>query len=302
MPVDFLLTLYVPAKIPHHMLQESITLQHRAADIYPNVLLLNGHPAITRFTFYSKKQGSLFLEENSLLVVKEGALNLKFGDLDYMINKRQLIVLAQNTLVEWQSFPEPGTTVCFQFSFNQHLLKQFTTLAEWQITGNNETPGTALRNQSNHLQKYLDSLDPYLDNSTTVNGCLTKIKLLELLFCLASTDSSVLSLLLQTQKTDLPNIKAIVEEHVMSALPLSKLAALSQRSLSSFRRDFLSIYNMPPSKWIRERRLKKAQDLLCTTRMSITDICYSLGFENITHFSRLFKSRFGFPPSTSRTK
>ena len=284
------------------MLQEPTTLQHWAADIHPNVLQLNGHPAITRFTFYSRKQGSLFLEENSLLVVKEGSLNLKFGALDHMVNKRQLIVLTPNTLVEWQSFPESKTTICFLFSFNQPLLKQFTTLAEWPITGNKVISATVMSNQSSHLQKYLDSLDPYLDNSSTVNGCLTKIKLLELLFCLASTDSSVFSLLLQTQKRVQPNIKAIMEEHVMSALPLSKLAALSQRSLSSFRRDFLSIYNMPPSKWIRERRLKKAQDLLRTTRMSITDICYSLGFESITHFSRLFKSTFGFPPSVYRTK
>jgi len=135
-----------------------------------------------------------------------------------------------------------------------------------------------------------------------VHGCLTKIKLLELLFCLAGSDPSFFSLLLHTKKSVRPGIKAIMEEHVMSAISLNKLASLSQRSLSSFRRDFLSIYNMPPSKWIRERRLKKAQDLLRTTRMSITDICYALGFENITHFSRLFKSKFGFPPSTYRTK
>ncbi|OQP40838.1 hypothetical protein A4H97_14615 [Niastella yeongjuensis] len=284
------------------MLQDSNTLQHKAADIHPNVLLLNGHPAVTRFTYYSSKQGSFFIEENSLLVVKEGALNLKSGNLDHIVHKRQLIVLTHNTLVEWQSFSGSGPTVCFLFSFNQHLLKQFTTFADWKISGNKVPPGTVMSNQSSHLQKYLDSLEPYLDNTTTVNGCLIKIKLLELLFCLAGTDSSVLPLLLQLPKSVRPNIKAIVEEHVMSALPLSKLAALSQRSLSSFRRDFLSIYNMPPSKWIRERRLKKAQDLLCTTRMSITDICYALGFESITHFSRLFKSRFGFPPSVYRTK
>lgn len=284
------------------MLQETITLQHRAADIYQNVLLINGRPAITRFTFFSKKQGSFFPEENSLLVVKEGALNLKFGDLDHMVNTHQMIVLAHNTLVEWQTFPESGTTVCFLFSFSQHLLRKFATLAEYKITGTRAEPGMVMNNHSNLLQKILDSLDPYLDTYDNVNDCLTKIKLLELLFCLGVTDSSVIPLLMHSSKSVRPHIKAIMEEHIMSAMPLSKLAALSQRSLSSFRRDFLAIYNMPPSKWIRERRLKKAQDLLCTTRMSITDICYTLGFESITHFSRLFKSRFGFPPSSCRTK
>ena len=288
------------------MLQESTAFQHRAADIHQNVLLLNGHPAITRFAFYGKKQHALFSEENSLLVVKEGVINLKFGDLDYMINKNQLVILAHNSLVEFQSIPQPDSppekTICFLFSFSQHLLKQFIALADLRTTGNPAGSDVVINNASCHLQKYLDSLDPYLDTSSVVHGCLTKIKLLELLFCLASSDPSLFSLLLHTKKSVRPGIKAIVEEHVMSAISLNKLAALSQRSLSSFRRDFLSIYNMPPSKWIRERRLKKAQDLLRTTRMSITDICYALGFENITHFSRLFKSKFGFPPSTYRTK
>ena len=288
------------------MLQESTALQQRAADIHQNVLLLNGHPAITRFAFYGKKQQALFSEENSLLVVKEGAINLKFGDLDYIVNKNQLVILSHNSLVEFTSLPQPGSppekTICFLFSFNQHLLKQFMTLAEFRITSNREASGIVINNGSCHLPTYLDSLDPYLDTSAMVHGCLTKIKLLELLFCLAGSDPSFFSLLLHTKKSVRPGIKAVMEEHVMSAISLNKLASLSQRSLSSFRRDFLSIYNMPPSKWIRERRLKKAQDLLRTTRMSITDICYALGFENITHFSRLFKSRFGFPPSTYRTK
>jgi len=57
---------------------------------------------------------------------------------------------------------------------------------------------------------------------------------------------------------------------------------------------------MPPSQWIRKKRLEKAQELLTSTTMTVTDICYTLGFENIAHFSRLFKSQFGYPPSEFR--
>lgn len=284
------------------MLQETTPLRHTAADIYQNVLFLNGRPAITRFTFFSKIQDPFLPEENSLLVVKEGALTLRAGGQDLMVNKHQMVVLAQNNLVEWQSFSEPGTTICFLFSFNEQLLKQFASLTEYKMAGNRAVTAMVMNNQSGLLQKFPDSLDPYLDTCDNVNDCLIKIKLLELLICLSATNSSAIPLLLQARKTIRPNIRAVVEEHVMSAMPLSKLAALSQRSLSSFRRDFLSIYHMPPSKWIRERRLKKAQDLLRTTSMRITDICYALGFESITHFSRLFKTRFGFPPSRYRTK
>jgi AraC-like DNA-binding protein len=59
----------------------------------------------------------------------------------------------------------------------------------------------------------------------------------------------------------------------------------------------MSIYHMTPSQWIRIKRLEKARALLLSTTMTITDICYTLGFEHIAHFSRLFKAHFGYPPS-----
>ena len=93
------------------------------------------------------------------------------------------------------------------------------------------------------------------------------------------------------------DITSTVEDNIMNSLSLNQLAVLSGRSLSSFRRDFLAIYNMPPSQWIRQRRLDKARELLLNTTMTITDVCYTLGFENLAHFSRLFKSCFGHSPT-----
>ena len=42
------------------------------------------------------------------------------------------------------------------------------------------------------------------------------------------------------------------------------------------------------------------QELLQSTNMTVTDICYTSGFESIAHFSRLFKSQFGNSPSEFR--
>jgi AraC-like DNA-binding protein len=150
------------------------------------------------------------------------------------------------------------------------------------------------------LLKYIDSLEPYFIEPEKVKGSLVKIKLLELLFYLAGMDNNVLEQVLDLREQFRYNITATVEENIMNSLSLNQLAVLSGRSLSSFRRDFLAIYNMPPSQWIRQKRLEKAQELLLSTTMTITDICYTSGFESIAHFSRLFKSQFGYPPSEFR--
>ena len=40
-----------------------------------------------------------------------------------------------------------------------------------------------------------------------------------------------------------------------------------------------------------------AKEMLASSSLSVADVCYCLGFENPTHFSRIFKQRFGFAPS-----
>ena len=67
--------------------------------------------------------------------------------------------------------------------------------------------------------------------------------------------------------------------------------------LSSFKRDFQSIYGETPARWIREKRLSKAHQMLQSSQMSVADVAYSLGFENPTHFGRIFKQQYGVAPS-----
>ena len=89
----------------------------------------------------------------------------------------------------------------------------------------------------------------------------------------------------------------MVEEHLTEPVSVEDMAYLSGRSLSSFKRDFHDVYNMPPARWIREQRLDRARQMLASSTMSVAEVCYTLGFENPTHFSRIYKQRFGHPPS-----
>ncbi|WP_219835770.1 AraC family transcriptional regulator [Paenibacillus sp. R14(2021)] len=82
-----------------------------------------------------------------------------------------------------------------------------------------------------------------------------------------------------------------------SPVTLQDLAYLSGRSLSTFKREFQALYNTSPLQWIRGKRLDMARDMLTHTSMSVTDVCFTTGFENVAHFSKVFKERFGVSPS-----
>jgi transcriptional regulator GlxA family with amidase domain len=103
--------------------------------------------------------------------------------------------------------------------------------------------------------------------------------------------------MLQLRQPVRVDVHRVVEENYTSPISLEDLAYLSGRSLSSFKRDFQNIYGESPAKWIREKRLSKAHQMLESSQMSVADVAFSLGFENPTHFSRIFKQKYGLSPS-----
>ena len=93
-----------------------------------------------------------------------------------------------------------------------------------------------------------------------------------------------------------PSIREIMETNFFSNLSLEEFARLCARSLSAFKQEFKNIYQTTPGKWLQEKRLEYARYLLETTNITIEEICMESGFENRSHFIRVFKNRFGLPP------
>ena len=266
-------------------------------------LMLNGHSAIESCSGNDKKHGSHFIEESMLILIREGTLKLKHGNVDYDLHKNQVAFLRKNILVEHPSVGQSDDTQEVKFVrvyLKNHIVKEFLKHKKFYISTHGESSPITIENTDIRLQKYLDSLDPYFAEPEKSDDLLTKIKLLELLFNVAQSNNKILTQLMDMRDHFRTNITTTIEENIMNSLSLSQLADLSGRSLSSFRRDFMAIYKVPPSQWVRQKRLEKALELLRNTTMTVTDVCYTLGFENLAHFSPLFKSYFGIPPSRSK--
>ncbi|MEO7049388.1 MAG: AraC family transcriptional regulator [Ferruginibacter sp.] len=267
------------------------------------VLKLNGVPAIEFQSHRACSEGSMFVAENTLLFVAGGTFEIRYGDITHTLHKNQCAFLKKDILIEYNTSCDQGdeaTIDYIMFTIRHDLVKEFIKLTELSIAPKEDTCPIMVNMPDRTFVKYVESLEPYFVSEGKVAESLVKIKMLELLFCLASNDTKVLEQVLDLRENFRLNITSTVEENIMNSISLHQLAVLSGRSLSSFRRDFLAIYNMPPSQWIRQKRLVKAKELLASTSMTVTDICYTLGFENIAHFSRLFKSQFGCPPSGFR--
>jgi AraC family transcriptional regulator len=87
-----------------------------------------------------------------------------------------------------------------------------------------------------------------------------------------------------------------IRKHPEHSQSLSRLAKGVGLSPFHFVRVFKTVTRTTPHQMVMEARLALASKLLREGR-SVTDACLDSGFNNLSHFTRLFKRRFGVNPS-----
>jgi AraC family transcriptional regulator len=93
-----------------------------------------------------------------------------------------------------------------------------------------------------------------------------------------------------------------IEEHLGKKLPLDKLAEVTDMSASSFVRGFRTVTKMSPHRYILQRRIRRARDLLRDSKYSVAEIAYDLGFSSQSHFSTVFRAFVGDSPARFRQR
>jgi AraC family transcriptional regulator len=83
-------------------------------------------------------------------------------------------------------------------------------------------------------------------------------------------------------------------------MSLSELAGVCGLSATHFSRAFRQALGNPPHAYLINLRLARAIDLLEHTRLPVTEIALSCGFEQSQYFATLFRRKFGLTPSRWR--
>jgi AraC family transcriptional regulator len=81
---------------------------------------------------------------------------------------------------------------------------------------------------------------------------------------------------------------------------LDDVARLANLSPFHFIRIFKSMTDKTPYDYLLDIKIEKAKELLRQKRYTITDICFLCGFNNLEHFSSVFKRKAGILPSQYR--
>ncbi|MFD2915404.1 helix-turn-helix domain-containing protein [Psychroserpens luteus] len=148
------------------------------------------------------------------------------------------------------------------------------------------------------LNTYFASMLEYFFNEEKPSKYLMEIKFQELLVNILSLSSNpeIGSHFKQVAQNLKPSIKNIMEANFIYNLSLDEFARLTHRSLSTFNRDFYTIYKTSPGKWLAKKRVLHAKKILESTQQKIYEVAFDCGFESPAHFTRVFKNENGITP------
>ena len=95
-------------------------------------------------------------------------------------------------------------------------------------------------------------------------------------------------------------LSVFIEARLDQPIQLRELSAISKLSTAYFSRAFKSTFRQTPHAYIVRRRLERAETLMLTTDLLLSDIAARCGFADQAHLCRLFRQQYAKSPAAWR--
>ncbi len=250
------------------------------------------------------RYAALLQNEACFLHFKSGEVVLSSSETKLRIHSTDSILLnCGNYFADLVKDASNGTMEVVAVHLYPDLLKEMykNELPPSFKTTNEIVPSVRIENSS-LVTHFIDSLNFYFANPAVVSTDLLLLKLKELVLLLLQTDqaTSLAALFADLFTAREVNLKTTVQAHLFSNLSVAELAALAGLSLSSFKREFQKLFNDSPANYIKAKRMEEAKKLLQVSSLTISEICYQVGFRDVSYFTKLFKAHAGSSPLAYR--
>ncbi|WP_337041383.1 AraC family transcriptional regulator [Emticicia sp. 17c] len=250
---------------------------------------LHYHPEY-ELTFIVKGQGKRF--------VGDSVFNFKAGD---------LVLLGSNLPHFWRSERltkneedlHEAIVIQFSTSFVDNVLQ---ALPECKSI-------VALLNLAKSGIWFAETYAPAVRKVFETEGLNRLLALIEALAQLAaSTDYQLLAsegFNIKPDETENERMRKILEytlENFQQDISLDSIAGIANLTVPSFCRYFKARTGKTYVYFLNEIRLSNARKLLIDNELDISQICIECGFQNLSHFHRIFKSQTGLTPLAYRRR
>lgn len=245
------------------------------------------------------EQVGIFSKNDYVVHVLSGRKTYKTINSEWTLEPGETLYLKKGAEVIHQHFDNEYCMLGFFLS--DDLIKETYNEVKGQLTLNQtkdpyKFTATEVETTS-FLQGYFHSMLNYFRGENRPPDQIMVLKLKELLITLMNCDPLLTSYFNSLSDTDRPSVQEIMDKNFCFNLKLEDYADLCHRSLSSFKREFRQQFNESPGKWLLKRRVEHSANLIINSNMSVTHVAFESGFEDLSHFSRVFKTQMGASPT-----
>lgn len=236
--------------------------------------------------------------------VLSGRKTWRTTDGTWIAEKGQTLFFKKGAAIVYQDFKDDFCVLVFFVSDN--FIRDVVREVSGQLSGRRD--GDALHktamivNGDVTLAAYFQSMLAYFTGTAKPAETLLTLKLKELIvsLLLGRNNPELAAYFQSLLKSDAPPLSQIMEANFCYNLALEDFAKLTHRSLSTFKRDFQKYYKQSPGKWLLQKRLEYSAVLLKNPALNVSQAALDCGFEDLSHFSRAFKEKFGRSPANYR--
>ncbi len=257
-------------------------------------------------TLEESRQTDVLFSEHALAFLLDGEKRLHTPSGDYVVRAGDALFIRRGCYGMSETFTDKHIYRSIIFFFNENLVRQFATeygsLLQAPPVG--DVQDFTVFPSSRRLQEAVQSVLPCFKDDAALLPHLVPLKLKELLLLLLQEDrQQQLKLLLYSLYANKKqSLQALVDQHFLKNLSLEEWAMLSGRSLSTFKRDFVTCFGTTPHQWLQQKKLEHARFLLLHTDKTVSEITYEIGLESVSHFAKIFAKKFGYTPGSRRTE
>jgi len=94
----------------------------------------------------------------------------------------------------------------------------------------------------------------------------------------------------------------VLRSGIARSVSLEEVARKCNMSVSQFGRAFKKATGLTPHRWLVQRRLEQAMDLLLGSNLPLAEIALDCGFSEQSHFTRTFTRLVGTSPGEWRRR
>lgn len=247
------------------------------------------------------KKAAKWSEHNYIYYVLSGRKTLHTPETAITLTAGSIAFIKKGACIIEQFFVEPFCVVVFVMpdTFINSFLKDYAPGEK--PTAPSTLPIIPIYDDI-MIKGFYQSIIPYFVNADNVPADILELKFKELfLYILHNPDNAELrNFLLSLRNSNGSSLREIMENNYAYNLKLEEYAKLTNRSVSSFKRDFQAVYKTSPGRWLMDKKLERAKKLLLQSDARISDVAFDSGFENTAHFSRMFRQKSGITPMEYR--